>query len=371
MTLGNSVLTINRNYDQRYLLMQNSAGTVFSHVYTRDSEGKVLSISGVEDVLPRAGVTSYSHQANRLTGSTGLEAAQYSYDNNGNITSDGTRTFTYNLNNRLSKVSEGATTIAEYGYHGQNRRVFKTVFGITTYFHYDLTGNLIAETSATGTPLRDIIYQDGERVAMKVYGSGAGIYWFLNDHLGAPRAVVNDSGQVVWKAAYFPFGKAEVLVNTIENNFRLPGQYYDAETGFHYNMNRYYDPDSGRYISGDPIGLSGGINLFAYVSNDPVNFVDPEGLKDRSWPLNGRVIVHRDSPNTIRSVDMDYRKIYQTGPGDSTSRSDDVDFVEVGGVWYKIGMWNFDVDNCGKPDGGFREARPDELRDINGIINAK
>ena len=68
---------------------------------------------------------------------------------------------------------------------------------------------------------------------------------------------------------------------------------------------------------------------------------------------------------------MDHRKIYQTEPGDSTSRSDDVDFVEVGGVWYKIGMWNFDVDDCGKPDGGFRKATPDELRDINGIINAK
>ena len=221
----------------------------------------------------------------RPTGSTGLEPAQYSYDNYGNITSDGTRTFTYNLNNRLSRVSEGTTTIAEYSYDGQNRRVFKTVSGITTYFHYDLTGNLIAETSATGSPQRDIIYQDGERVAMKVYGTNPEIYWFINDHLGTSSAVVNDSGQVVWKAAYFPFGKAEILVNTIENNFRLPGQYYDAETGFHYNMNRYYDPDSGRYVSADPIGLSGGLNLYVYAGNDPVNFVDQWGLN----PLVGMI----------------------------------------------------------------------------------
>ena len=278
MTFGSSVLNISRTYDQRYLLSQNSAGTILNHGYTRDSEGKVVGISGITDALPQGGATSYSHTANRLTSSTGQEPAQYTYDNYGNITADGTRTFTYNQNNRLSKVSEGTTTVAEYGYDGQGRRVFKTVSGSTTHYHYDPSGNLIAETSATGTPLRDIIYQDGERVAMKVYGSGAGTYWFINNHLGAPRAIINSSGQVVWKAAYLPFGKAEILVNTIENNFRLPGQYYDAETGLHYNMFRYYNPDTGRYITADPVGLSAGLNLFAYVGGDPVNFVDTIGL---------------------------------------------------------------------------------------------
>ena len=60
--------------------------------------------------------------------------------------------------------------------------------------------------------------------------------------------------------------------------FRSPGQYYDAETGLHYNWNRYYDPDTGRYLSPDPIGLEGGLNLYAYVENDPVNWVDMFGL---------------------------------------------------------------------------------------------
>jgi RHS repeat-associated protein len=85
---------------------------------------------------------------------------------------------------------------------------------------------------------------------------------------------------VVWAAEHAPFGKAEVNVNsTITNNLRFPGQYFDAETGLHYNWNRYYDPDTGRYLTPDPIGLAGGINLYAYVTNNPVNYFDPQGLQ--------------------------------------------------------------------------------------------
>ena len=63
-------------------------------------------------------------------------------------------------------------------------------------------------------------------------------------------------------------------------NFRLAGQYFDAETGLHYNYHRYYDPATGRYLAADPIGLAGGINLFAYTENNPLNGIDPYGLFD-------------------------------------------------------------------------------------------
>jgi len=108
--------------------------------------------------------------------------------------------------------------------------------------------------------------------------SAEGAYYYINDHLGAPQIITDDSRAVVWKAKYLPFGKVNISVAQVENNLRFPGQYFDAETGLHYNWNRYYNPETGRYIAADPIGLDGGMNLYAYVGGDPVNFTDPEGL---------------------------------------------------------------------------------------------
>jgi RHS repeat-associated protein len=70
----------------------------------------------------------------------------------------------------------------------------------------------------------------------------------------------------------------DVVINELENSFRFPGQVLDSESGLYYNWHRFYDPETGRYISADPIGLAGGINLYAYTENDPINWIDPEGL---------------------------------------------------------------------------------------------
>ncbi len=110
------------------------------------------------------------------------------------------------------------------------------------------------------------------------------IYYFHNDHLGTPQAMSDQNGRVVWKAEYEPFGQAFIDEDPDQDglavtcNLRFPGQYFDAETGLHYNYHRDYDPSTGRYLEADPIGLQGGMNQYAYVRNNSVNWIDPEGL---------------------------------------------------------------------------------------------
>jgi len=130
--------------------------------------------------------------------------------------------------------------------------------------------------------------------------------FFINDHLGTPKKVIDETGVVVWSADYRPFGEANVTVNTLENNFRFPGQYYDGETGLHYNWHRYYNPKVGRYLRADPIGLNGGISLYSYVRNDPVNSVDPSG-QFRIVPTISTVAIVLTTTDFIVTTYHDYQ----------------------------------------------------------------
>ncbi|PQP34635.1 hypothetical protein C6A37_06750 [Desulfobacteraceae bacterium SEEP-SAG9] len=104
------------------------------------------------------------------------------------------------------------------------------------------------------------------------------IFYFINDHLGTPMMMTDTNGEVVWKADFKPFGEVDVTVEDLANNFRFAGQYYDHETGLHYNYHRYYDSKTGRYLTPDPIGVNGGMNLFLYAEANPIRFIDPKGL---------------------------------------------------------------------------------------------
>ena len=145
----------------------------------------------------------------------------------------------------------------------------------TRIFHYDLWGHLIAETNQTGQMLAEYIFLGDQLLAM--IKPAESVYYYHNDHLGTPQVLTDDTQTIAWKGVYTPFGGAVASIQTVENPFRFPGQYYDQETGLHYNYFRYYNPQTGRYITPDPIGLEGGINLFAYTAGNPVNFIDPYG----------------------------------------------------------------------------------------------
>ncbi len=217
-------------------------------------------------------VYSYVPNTNKLSGAGGTS---FGYDNNGNTTSQAARQYTYNQNQRLIQVVDGAMT-AGYTYNGNGQRVKKTVNGVTTIFHYNRDGQIIAESDSTGATTAEYVYLNSQPLA-KIEGSS--VYFYHNDHLATPQKMTDSSGSIVWAADYKPFGEATVTVSTITNNLRFPGQYFDAETGLNYNYFRDYNPVIGRYVESDPLGTRNGRNhLYVYVSDNPAMGIDPRGL---------------------------------------------------------------------------------------------
>ena len=244
--------------------------------YTYDDVGNRLTrnTNGVNESYSYYTGTNSLYQ---ITG--GQDPRTFSYDANGNPTSDGTLTFIYDQQNQLKEVKQGANTIATYTYNGLGQRVKKVAGGVTTIYHYDLDGKLIAEGLPAGTMTKEYLYMGKVRVAMVDVAGGNALYHYLNDRLGTPEILTNASGTVAWEAWYEPFGEAHIHPSSsVVNNIRLPGQYFDQETGLHYNYHRYYDPKTGRYLTPDPIGQAGGINLYPYVRGNPIGLVDPSGL---------------------------------------------------------------------------------------------
>ena len=106
----------------------------------------------------------------------------------------------------------------------------------------------------------------------------ASYHYLVTDHLGVPVLALNKAGEATWKARYEAFGKARIdHASTAQINLRLPGQYFDAETGLHQNWNRDYAPGIGRYVQADPIGLAGGLNVYQYAYGNPGAYIDPNG----------------------------------------------------------------------------------------------
>ncbi len=109
--------------------------------------------------------------------------------------------------------------------------------------------------------------------------------WYQCDHLGTPQELTDEHSEIAWSAEYRAWGVAQEAIRKasgkapIANPIRFQGQYHDHESGLHYNRHRYYDYDTGRYLSPDPLGLGGGINVYAYAGGNPVAYYDPLGLK--------------------------------------------------------------------------------------------
>ena len=335
-TYGNGLIDT-RTYDLQgrltHQVLKDALDVVIDErTYAHDKNSNILSIdTNVED-------KAYGYDAlDRLTSDT-LDAdpsIDFSYDLNDNrltrVSGDGptgyqyvassnrvdieetlitgtqsvplsTRELVYNNAGRLYQLIEAGVLQAAYYYNDAGQRTRKITYqsdGVTidrvTIYHYDTQGYLIAETDETGVVEKDYIWRDGMHPVAQIdtVGGTESIVYFTTDHLLTSRLATDDTQAIVWRWDGEAFGNtAAQEFSSVSVNLRFPGQYYDEETNLHYNWHRYYDPELGRYITSDPIGLGGGFNTYLYVVANPIYFHDIRGLQestDHLWrsPTSG------------------------------------------------------------------------------------
>jgi len=261
------------DYDELNRLTSEQSPTS-SLVYSYDAVG-----NRTQKILGGAVTTyGYATDSNRLTT---LQAVQVPSDANGSITNNGTSSFNYDARGRLVSANTAIGQVY-YKINALGQRVQKVTPQGNTVYHYDIGGRLIAESTVATTT--DYVYIDGIPLAMLVSaGEAVNVYYIHTDQLDTPRVLSNQTGSIVWRWDSDGFGYAAANEQPsgqqpVRMNLRFSGQYYDKETNLHYNYLRDYDPQTGRYVQSDPIGLRGGINTYGYVDANPLALTDPTGL---------------------------------------------------------------------------------------------
>ena len=158
-------------------------------------------------------------------------------------------------------------------------RVKKTTSAGAVLYGWD-KDRIFAEYDQNANAIQETVYFGSTPVALLKDGQ---TYRIFADQIDTPRVITDNTNTALWAWDSKPFGETQPDedVNkdgtSLSYNLRFPGQYYDQETGKHYNFNRDYDPVTGRYIQSDPIGLDGGMNLYGYVEGKPLNSMDTNG----------------------------------------------------------------------------------------------
>ena len=209
-------------------------------------------------------------------------------DANGNLASDGTKSYHWNALNQLVEVKEGTTTLATFEYDGKGRRTEKAAGGITHTYIYDAED--VVEERISGSSSDTIRYFHGAGIdePLTRKNSADVVTYYLEDHLGSIAQETNASGAVVLEREYGPWG--DLLSGAATAGYAFQGREWDPEIALYYFRARYYNAAAGAWTADDPIGFAGGSNFSRFVNNNPTRFVDPFGLC--STAENGP-----DSPN--------------------------------------------------------------------------
>lgn len=277
--LSNGTLTT-YDYDHvdRLISLENrkSDNSIIStYNFTLDANGNRTQIVQDEPIMP--GMTSsiknftYNQKKNRL-----LKAGSstYSYDNEGQLSNRDGIIYTFDYAHRLTSI-DGVNPV-QYFYDGKGTRLQAVRNGVTTHYIYDRGNNLLAEADDSNTITR--LYIHGLGLLAMITETGT--YSYHYNGIGSTIAITDQSQNIVSKYTYTPFGIIRESLQSPPQPFKYVGEYgvMTEPNGLYYMDARYYDPQVGRFISEDPIGFGGGdVNLYAYVKNNPINYIDPNG----------------------------------------------------------------------------------------------
>jgi len=226
---------------------------------------------------------TYSTTSNRLSSATFSVPRTYTYDIAGNRISDALYTYTYSDRGRLAQV--GGNAVLSMYYNALGQRVMKAGANGFTNYVYDEAGHPAGEYAQGTLSGIETVYLGNLPVAVL---APQGNFYVVADHIDTPLVLAQADGMNVWDwRNRDPFGNNAPIATPIlpAYDHRFPGQVADVETGLFYNYYRDYDPQTGRYVQSDPIGLLGGINTYSYVGGSPLSVVDPDGLQAVPIPL--------------------------------------------------------------------------------------
>jgi RHS repeat-associated protein len=219
---------------------------------------------------------SKPNNVNEIMSQSGGVNRALTYDLNGSLTNDGSaRTFEWDGANRLVAVNyTGTTNRSEFSYDGVSRVakiVEKTAGNITATRKFVWCGTEKCEFRDATDAVTLRVYPQGQH-------NGTAAYFFTRDHLGSIREMSKSTGAVVARYEYDPYGRSTIVIGNTLPDFNFTGLYRHSQSNLDLATYRAYDPDLGRWLSRDPIGETGGINLYGYVGNNPVGRIDPRGL---------------------------------------------------------------------------------------------